>query len=126
MTAKFLYRWVLIVPLALLTPLSEATSPCRVEGGCIDEVSAALLGAIEVYAGKCAEADPDHAEQYRAEAQHVDADENPDFLQKLRASTIYAVTVQKIKSDADRMDRKQLVELCKHLFRPVEQGPAAQ
>jgi hypothetical protein len=106
----------LVLALVLVAPDSHATSPCRVEGGCIDEASAALAGSLDVYEIKCIEADPDHAERYHEAVRKVFANEDAQFLRRLRASTIYAEVTKQIEADANRMERQKLFKSCENFI----------
>jgi hypothetical protein len=120
MTTRFLYKFALVVSLATVAPLSEATSQCRIKGGCIDETSAWLVGSIEIFEKKCAEIDPSRAEQYHEKARESlstgNSNEDADFLRRLHESTIYTQVLPKIESQVDAQDRKQLQQNCRRFF----------
>jgi hypothetical protein len=102
----------LIFALMFIPPTSQATSPCGVEGGCIDEASATFLGIQEVYDRKCAAADPTNAGRYHEELRTTLAGEDATFLVKLRNSAIYEAVKKPIELEANGMERQTLLKNC--------------
>lgn len=74
---------------------ASATSPCKTEGGCIDEASASLLVALELLESECSLLNPGMRSQYSAAFDNVVRDENVEFLRKLRNSEVY----KKVRAD---------------------------
>lgn len=111
MPSRSIYSYLAVV-LTMVAPTSYATSPCRVEGGCIDEASAAVVGSFDVYERKCVEADPEHAERYHEGVHKAFANEDAQFLGRLRASVIYAEVTKQIEAEANGMERQKLLKSC--------------
>jgi hypothetical protein len=105
-----------IVGLFVITPIVNATSPCRIAGGCIDEASATLVGLMDVYGLRCPDVDRDHAEQYRKKVNASFITEDARFLKRLRASAIYAKVVKEIEVDFNKMDQSTKSLSCEDFF----------
>ncbi len=115
MLPQRIYKFLIIV-LAIVAPVVQATSPCRVPDGCIDATSATFVGLIDVYERKCAEADIDHAEQYHESARASFVNDDAQFLARLRASAIYAQVVNEIELDVNRKEQRVLLKSCESFF----------
>jgi hypothetical protein len=126
-TVRPLYKFALVVSLAAVAPLSDATSQCRIKGGCIDEASASFIATFEVFEKKCGEIDPVRAEQYHKKATEILGTEDADFLRRLRTSTIYAQVLLETESEVDARDREQLHLDCREFFLgPLKQEETVQ
>jgi hypothetical protein len=104
----------LYLGLAILTGTScaGATSRCPVEGGCVDEASAALLSPVDALLQHCSDADPARKTDYEAAANSMLRKEDANFLKRLRASAVYATMRSEVDAKMKEMDKQALLAVC--------------
>ena len=107
------------------TPAS-ATQPCPDPNGCIDEAAATFLLITEFTEKFCAEADPPNAPLYKARLKQQLRDERPDYLERLRASQIYAFVKAEMEGKipgSPKADPQFFLGECKQALPAGPQGP---
>lgn len=113
----FLRKFILTLSCALfffMAPFcAGATQPCRVPDGCIDEASASLLLALEISEQMCSEIDPEGAPIYKQKLLQLLRNEDPRFLERLRASEAYTRVKAEIEARARKRDLQSVLISCK-------------
>lgn len=91
----------------------RATSPCQGDA-CLDETSAVLFTALEVWSRRCAEVDPAKASEYLAQHKKIleEADTPSGFLAKLRATPFYPEALADAERAFDQQSKAKQMKGC--------------
>jgi hypothetical protein len=96
----------------VLASSAGATEPCREVGGCIDEASASLIVPLDLVEQRCTSADPVRSDAYRNAVRVYLHSADEKFLDRLRASSVYAEVWKKMDEKLNKMDEQSLVKNC--------------